>query len=163
ACAGMTTTGDGSSLVSRLSSLVSRLSSLVSRLSSLVSRLSSLVSRLSKHPRWRSLLPRLDLRARRDPVAGDHLRVAHAATGHRIDAGIGIDDDFEQRRAVERDELGDRCRDLVGPLDAFRPGEIVGLGGLDEVLLVQALVRRREASLEEQLLPLPDHAVAVVV
>src|SRR5258705_149539 len=46
---------------------------------------------------------------------------------------------------------------------AARELESAGLDGLHEVLLVERLVRARVAVREEEVLPLPDHAVAHVV
>ena len=46
---------------------------------------------------------------------------------------------------------------------ALGVAEAVGLRRLDEILLVQRPVAGRQPSLEEQLLPLLDHAVAAVV
>ncbi len=43
--------------------------------------------------------------ARFDEVASDHLVVGLAGADHRIHAGVRIDDDFEERRALELDEF----------------------------------------------------------
>ena len=68
---------------------------------------------------------------RRNVVAGDHLRIAHARTDHRIDTGFRIDDDLKKRRAVELNEILHDSVDIRGLVQAFRPGKSVGLGGLE--------------------------------
>ena len=112
-------------------------------------------TRPASFERWRA--------ARGDVVAGDHLVVRLARTHHRVHAGLGVDDHLEERRALELDELLHHARHVLLAVEAHREAEAVGLRGLDEVLLVQRLVARGQAALEEELLPLPDHAVAEVV
>ena len=43
---------------------------------------------------------------RGDVLAGDHLRVALPRADHGVNAGIGVNDHFEEGRAVEGEELG---------------------------------------------------------
>ena len=50
----------------------------------------------------------LDLGARGNVLAGDHLVVGLAGTDHRIDAGIRIDHHLEEGRALEADEFARR-------------------------------------------------------
>src|SRR6186713_738206 len=105
----------------------------------------------------------IDLLARRNPVAGDHGLVRLARAHHGIHAGIRIDDDLEESRTFEREEFFDDPRNIGLLVEANGVFETVGLRGLDEVFGVQRLLGCRQAALEEQLLPLLDHAIAVVV
>ncbi len=57
----------------------------------------------------------------------------------------------------------DDARHVLLALEPHGVAEAVRLRGLDEILLVQRLVAGRQPALEEQLLPLLDHAVAEVV
>ena len=94
--------------------------------------------------------------ARGDVFARDHLVVRLAGADHRIHAGVGIDDDFEERRALEADELSDDARHVLLVLEPHCVAEAVRLRRLDEILLVQRFVACRQAAFEEQLLPLLD-------
>ena len=57
----------------------------------------------------------------------------------------------------------DDARHVGLPVEPRRELEAVGQRGLDEILGMQALVAGAQSALEEQLLPLLDHAVAEVV
>ena len=98
-----------------------------------------------------------------DEVAGNHLVVAQARADHRVDAGIGIDDDLEEGRALELHELLNRLLEVCIVVESFRELEAVGFGRLDEVLAVQRLVTAGHAAVVIELLPLAHHAVAEVV
>src|SRR3546814_12739244 len=71
--------------------------------------------------------------------------------------------DLEECGAIECDELGDHAREAGLVLDTCGELVAVGLGRLDEVFLVQRLVRAGVARFKQQTLPLLDHDVAVVV
>ena len=80
-----------------------------------------------------------------------------------IHAGIRIDDDLEEGRTLEREEFFDDAWNIGLLVEPHGVLEAVGLRGLDEILRVQRLLGGRQAALEEQLLPLLHHAIAVVV
>src|SRR5450432_1760829 len=128
----------------------------------LIGKSRSLLALASEHFRRVYRMRRRDL-PRRDMLAGDHLRVAHAGTDHRIHAGVGIDHDLEKCGTCVGDELGNRLRDVGGTIQPPRPTKAIGFCSLDEVLFVQTLVAGGEAALEEQFLPLPHHAIALIV
>src|SRR5262245_56776397 len=107
--------------------------------------------------RRRLLLPALD------PLAGDHVLVAHTRRDHRIDVRALVDHDLEERRPRERNELLEVLPHVGELHHPPRELEAVGLDRLHEVLLVERLVRARVAVRVEEVLPLPDHAVAEVV
>src|SRR5690242_15233920 len=101
--------------------------------------------------------------ARSDELPGDHLRIGRARPHHWIHAGVGIDHHLEERRPLLGKELGDRAFEFFLAFQPPRPTETVGLGGLDEILAVEAFVGGRETMAEVKLLPLPYHAVPLVV
>src|SRR5690606_12040615 len=69
----------------------------------------------------------LGLVARGDEVAGDHFVVRLPGAHHRVDAGIRVDDDFEERRSLELDELLDDARHVLLAVEPHRVAEAVGL------------------------------------
>src|SRR5207237_8997952 len=119
-------------------------------------------SSTSEHLRGSGWLD-VDLVARGNEIAGDHILVSLPRSDHRVDASVGIDHDLEECGSRESEELADDARHVLLALEARRVAKAVGLGRLDEVFLMQRAVARREPSLEEQLLPLLDHPVAEVV
>src|SRR5215831_2568405 len=95
----------------------------------------------------------VDLVARGNEVPGDHLLVALPRAYHGVDARIGVDHHLEECRPRKGDELGDNPRDVLLAREPHRVAKAVRLRRLDEILLVQRAVARRQPSLEEQLLP----------
>src|ERR1700758_1651181 len=104
----------------------------------------------SEHLRgsWRLDVDRL---TRGNELAGDHLLVALPRPHHRVDPGIRVDHHFEEGGAGKAEELGDDARHVRLALEARGIAKAVGLRSLDEVLLVQRAIARRQAALEEQL------------
>src|SRR5579863_10300551 len=105
----------------------------------------------SEHLRWARCLD-VHLVARRNELAGDHLGVALPRSHHGVDTGVRVDHHLEECRALEREELGDHPRHVLLVLETRGVAEAIRLRRLDEVLLVQRAVTRRQATLEEQLL-----------
>src|SRR5207237_6671989 len=91
----------------------------------------------------------VDLVARGNEIAGDHVLVSLPRSDHRVDASVGIDHDLEECGSRESEELADDARHVLLSLRGA-----VGLGRLDEVFLMQRAVARRKTTLEEQLLAL---------
>src|SRR2546430_9106560 len=120
------------------------------------------VSGASEHLRGVRSLD-VDLVARGNEFAGDHLLIALPRPHHRVHTGVRVDHHFQERGSLERLGLRDDARHVLLALQAHRVTKAVRLRRLDEVLLVQRAVARRQTTLEEQLLPLLDHAVAEVV
>src|SRR5690242_2833345 len=81
--------------------------------------------------------------ARGNEIAGDHVLVGLPRAYHRVDARVGVDHDLEECRSREREELADDARHVGLALEAHRVAKAVGLGRLDEVLLVERTVARR--------------------
>ena len=98
-----------------------------------------------------------------DEVTGNHLVVAQARADHRVDAGVGVDDDLKKCRALELHECLDRACDVFRFVELFANLKAVGFGSLDEILAMQRLVAAGHAAVVIELLPLPHHAVAIVV
>lgn len=93
-------------------------------------------------------------------VEGDELVQTAAGRDHGQDGHLLVGDDLEKSRAVRLDEPLETLDDLIGLDDALGLNTH-GVGELDEVGVL--LVRVRVAVVVEEVLPLRDHALLLVV
>jgi phosphoenolpyruvate carboxykinase (GTP) len=98
-----------------------------------------------------------------DVRPGEHVFVSHSGTNHREHARIRIDHHFQKRRTVVVHELLQHRFNVILLADANRELVTVRPCGIDEILTVKKLFRSAEAFGKKHFLPLPHHAVALVV
>ena len=72
-----------------------------------------------------------------DEITRNHLAVTQAGADHRINAGVRIDDYFQECRSRKLNELLDRVRDIVLVIKAFGVLKTVRLRGFHEILPMQ--------------------------
>ena len=93
----------------------------------------------------------------------DHFLVAQPGTDHRVHARIGIDHHFQKRRAVVVHEFLQHGPDTILFAQPDGKLETIGARRIDKIFAVKKFFRSAEPLREKHLLPLPDHAVALVI